>query len=156
MQLWSYNPILRKYGNNKQGLKHWLHVEIKKHSPGAPGWLKWLSDWLDFGLGHDLGVMKSSPTWGSMLSTESAWDSLSPSLLRFYLNKLIKFKRKTNQRVVKQFLKTYKSNISQSSKIINCFKDCITFWNYIFDKHIILFLFLFPLSLKWHVVCKRS
>lgn len=30
---------------------------------------------LDFGLGCDLGVMELSPTWGSVLGRESAWDS---------------------------------------------------------------------------------
>ena len=32
---------------------------------------------LDFGSGHDLRVVRSSPTLGSVLSTEPAWDSLS-------------------------------------------------------------------------------
>ena len=35
---------------------------------------------LGFSSGHGLRVVGSSPTWGSMLSKESAWDSLSPSL----------------------------------------------------------------------------
>ena len=34
-----------------------------------------------FSSGHDLRVMRLSPACGSMLSTESAWDSLSLSLL---------------------------------------------------------------------------
>ena len=34
---------------------------------------------LDFGSGHDLTVMRTSPVLGSVLSWESAWDSLSPS-----------------------------------------------------------------------------
>ena len=34
---------------------------------------------LGFSLGHDLGVMGSRPTIGSVLSRESAWGSLSPS-----------------------------------------------------------------------------
>ena len=32
---------------------------------------------LNFGLGHDLTVVRSSPTSGSVLGTELAWDSLS-------------------------------------------------------------------------------
>ena len=35
---------------------------------------------LDFGSGHDLRVMRSSPKSGSTFSMESAWDSLSLSL----------------------------------------------------------------------------
>ena len=34
---------------------------------------------LDLGSGHDLRVVGSSPMSGSVLSVESAWDSLSPS-----------------------------------------------------------------------------
>jgi len=34
---------------------------------------------LDFSLGHDFRVLGSSPESGSMLSVQSAWDSLSPS-----------------------------------------------------------------------------
>jgi len=34
---------------------------------------------LDFGLGHDLRVMRSSPLSGSLLGVEPAWDSLSTS-----------------------------------------------------------------------------
>jgi len=38
-----------------------------------------LSIWtLDFGSGHDLGVLRSSPTLGSALGAESAWASVSP------------------------------------------------------------------------------
>ena len=35
---------------------------------------------LDFGSGHDLRVVRSSPTLGFALSMEPAWDSLSPHL----------------------------------------------------------------------------
>ena len=35
---------------------------------------------LDFSSGHDILVVRSSPTPGSMLSVEPAWDSLSASL----------------------------------------------------------------------------
>ena len=35
---------------------------------------------LDFGSGHDLTVVRSSPAAGCALSEEGAWDSLSPSL----------------------------------------------------------------------------
>ena len=35
---------------------------------------------LGFGLGHDLGVVRSNPTLGSTLSTESAWYSFHLSL----------------------------------------------------------------------------
>ena len=38
---------------------------------------------LDFGSGHDLGVMGLSPVLGSMLSMEPAWDSLPLSLCPF-------------------------------------------------------------------------
>ena len=38
----------------------------------APGWLSGLSVRLDFGSGHDLRVMGSSPALGSSLSAESA------------------------------------------------------------------------------------
>ena len=34
---------------------------------------------LDFGSGHDLGIMRSSPQLGSALSRESTQDSVSPS-----------------------------------------------------------------------------
>ena len=34
---------------------------------------------LDVGSGHDPRVVGSSPVWGSTLSMETAWDSLSPS-----------------------------------------------------------------------------
>ena len=43
---------------------------------GAPGWLSWLSIWL-FSSGHDLREVRLIPPWGSTLSRESAWDSLS-------------------------------------------------------------------------------
>ena len=35
---------------------------------------------LDIGSGRDLAVMGLSPAWGSELSVEPGWDSLSPSL----------------------------------------------------------------------------
>ena len=35
---------------------------------------------LDFGLGHDLTVLRSSPELGSELGMEPAWDSHSPFL----------------------------------------------------------------------------
>ena len=47
--------------------------------PGAPAWLSGLSG-LDFSLGHDLRVARSSPTSGSVLGMETALDSL-PLLL---------------------------------------------------------------------------
>ena len=34
---------------------------------------------LDFGSGHDLSVVGSSPKWGFVLRVEPAWDSLSLS-----------------------------------------------------------------------------
>ena len=39
---------------------------------------------LDFSSGHDLRVLESSPTLGSALSMEPAWDSLPPSPLSLY------------------------------------------------------------------------
>ena len=70
--------------------KLWFKGE-KEGSLGSPvSQLKRLA--LDFGSGHDLRVLGSSPVLGSLLSVESAWDSslllflpLSPSLS----NKLI-------------------------------------------------------------------
>ena len=53
-------------------IKGWVRV---------PGWLSQLS--ADFGSGHDLTVMGSSPTSGSVLTAQSmdpALDSVSPSL----------------------------------------------------------------------------
>ena len=48
---------------------------------GALGWLSRLSVWLfDFGSGHNLAVVRSSPASGSVLSMEPAWDSHSPAL----------------------------------------------------------------------------
>ena len=45
---------------------------------GAPGWLSWLSNGLDFGSGQDLGVGEFKPCMGlSTDSTEPVWDSLS-------------------------------------------------------------------------------
>ena len=44
---------------------------------GAPGWLSQLSVPLDFGLGHDLSIVRSSPALESVLGMEPAWDSLS-------------------------------------------------------------------------------
>ena len=49
----------------------------KSTSFGVPWWLSRLSIWLYFSSGHDLTVMRSSPTLGSVLSVEPAWDSLS-------------------------------------------------------------------------------
>ena len=34
---------------------------------------------LDFGSGHDLMILRQSPSLGSTLGMEAAWDSLSPS-----------------------------------------------------------------------------
>ena len=51
---------------------------------------------LDFGSGHDSRVMRSSPTLGSMLSTEPAWDSLPlplPLSLPHALSKINKVKK---------------------------------------------------------------
>ena len=53
---------------------------LPKARIGGPKWLSWLSVWLDFGSGHDLMVMRSSPTFAPLLGMESAWDSVSPSL----------------------------------------------------------------------------
>ena len=45
---------------------------------GSPGWLSQLSvGLLIFGSGHDLRVMRSSPTSGLVLGVEPAWGSLS-------------------------------------------------------------------------------
>jgi len=41
----------------------------------------------DFGSGHDLRVLGSSPESGPMLSTEFAWLSLSPSASPTQINK---------------------------------------------------------------------
>lgn len=58
------------------------------HHPGAPKcdlsrgvWVAQLVEHptFGFGLGHDLRVLRSSSTLGSVLGTESAWESLSPS-----------------------------------------------------------------------------
>ena len=52
---------------------------------------------LDFGLGHDLRIVGLSPVMDSVLSAESAWDSLSPSAppsahaLYKYIHKFHKF-----------------------------------------------------------------
>ena len=52
---------------------------------------------LDFSSGHDLTIVRSSPMLGSLLSRESAWDSLSPSapllLSKIYINKTFLKKR---------------------------------------------------------------
>jgi len=50
---------------------------VKLH--GAPGWLSGLSDQLNFSSGHDLKGMGLSPALSSMLRSEFAGDSLSPS-----------------------------------------------------------------------------
>ena len=44
----------------------------KSNQGGAAGWLGGLGATLDFGLGHDLMVMDSSPTTGSLLGLEPA------------------------------------------------------------------------------------
>ena len=51
-----------------------LHSNFLKKRLGAPGWLSQASA---FDSGHDPGVLGLSPTWGSLLSKESA--SLSHS-----------------------------------------------------------------------------
>ena len=51
---------------------------------------------LDFGSGHDLRVVRSSPLSGSMLGVESAWDSLfsfsfaTPSVCMYSLSQINK------------------------------------------------------------------
>ena len=50
----------------------------------ADAWGAWVAQLvkcptLDFSSGHDLTVVRSSPTLGSMLSMGPAWDPLSPS-----------------------------------------------------------------------------
>ena len=40
----------------------------------------------NFGSGHDLRVVRLSPTLGSVLGMEPAWDSLSPSFLSLSLS----------------------------------------------------------------------
>ena len=81
--------------NTKVNFSSWTHVYLhklpvfphptvtnKRSLSGAPGWLRRSSVQLDFSSGHELTVMGSSPGWGSVLSVEPAWDSLSlcPSL----------------------------------------------------------------------------
>ena len=70
----------------RSGGKH--HACDPREDP-AGKWNQWRSAWvvqsvecptLDFCSGHDPSVMGSSPSTGSALSVESAWDSLSPSL----------------------------------------------------------------------------
>jgi len=48
---------------------------------------------LDFGSGPDLGVMRSSPAWGSALIGESAGDSLSLHLLPLLVRALSKINK---------------------------------------------------------------
>ena len=48
---------------------------------------------LDFGSSHDRRVVGSSPVSGSVLSVESAWDSLSLSQINKYVIKKIKKNR---------------------------------------------------------------
>ena len=50
---------------------------------------------LGFGSGDDLIGVKSSPAWGSMLSVESAWDSLSPFAPLSHSCSLSKIKKKS-------------------------------------------------------------
>ena len=53
-------------------------IPLLKKRKGA--WVTQLSvQLLIFGSGHDLRVVSLSPESGSVLGTESAWDSLSPS-----------------------------------------------------------------------------
>ena len=57
-----------------------LYYELYKYFRGARvvQSVKWLT--LGFGSGSELGVMRSSPAWGSTLSVGSAWDSPSTPL----------------------------------------------------------------------------
>ena len=60
---------------------------LKAIELGAPGWLRRSvkHPTLDFGSGHDLRVLESSPTSVSMLSGESAGDSFPLPLPLFTL-----------------------------------------------------------------------
>ena len=65
--LGSSSPLSSHYGmSNKIFRGTWVVLWVKLPT-------------LNFGSGHDLRVVGSSPTSGSGLSGESAWDSLSPS-----------------------------------------------------------------------------
>ena len=73
-----------------------IHVFNSNVQGCLGGSVGWVCLTLDFVLGHDLRVMRSSPAWGAVFSKESPWDYLSsaPSpmlsfhpkiILRFYL-----------------------------------------------------------------------
>lgn len=51
----------------------------RKGQNGVPGWLSDKHPTLDSASGHDLRVLGLSPTFGFTVSSESSWDSLSPS-----------------------------------------------------------------------------
>ena len=55
-------------------------IPVKRENPQGP-WVAQLveSPTFDLGSGHDLRVVVLSPTSGSALGMESAWDSFSPS-----------------------------------------------------------------------------
>ena len=58
---------------------YFKNLILKIIAPGVPGWLKAS----DFGSGHDLTVVNSSPALSSVLTAQSlepAWNSVSPSL----------------------------------------------------------------------------
>ena len=63
------------------GLSEVYVIDGKILLPGAPGWLSWLDVRLDLGSGHDLGVQGTEPLIRLCAdSTETAWNSLTPSL----------------------------------------------------------------------------
>ena len=77
----SKGPSLTNSQSSHKGLQEPSEHRIKKKET----WGTWMAQsvehpTLDFGSGHDLRVLGSSPTSNSMLSGESAPDSLSSSL----------------------------------------------------------------------------
>ena len=58
--------------NERRWGKYVSYDSIYNIIVGVPGWLSWLSIQLDVSSGHDLTVMESSLTWGSMLGMEPA------------------------------------------------------------------------------------
>jgi len=57
-----------------------LHTMVKRTDPGSTWEAQSVKrPTLDFSSGHDPRIVRSSPELGSVLSGESAWDSLSPS-----------------------------------------------------------------------------
>ena len=59
---------------NYTGIKINKKLYVKGHLDGSVK-----CPTLNFSSGHDLRVLELSPTLGSMLGVEPAWDSLSPS-----------------------------------------------------------------------------